>query len=161
MVLFSGTGIDLTSRIAGAPSPRSTVCFSEKFANGQRTRRIASASVASFLIVISSGRSIPTWSDAGTRALITCSASPAAAKPGVSPRPATRPATRPSARNRDLPDSAAHPTRSRAPLRLNVATAVIDYRRGHQRLTGVGRPNDHVVRNIGAILPRTVFLFVF
>ena len=106
--------MDLTSRMAGAPSPRSTVCFSEKFANGQRTRSNASASAVSFLIVISSGRSIPIWSDAGTRAFVTCSASSAAAKSGVRPSPATSP----SARNRDLPVSAAHPVRSRAPSRL-------------------------------------------
>ena len=54
------SGIDLTARMANPPSPRSTVCFSEKFAIGQRTRDMASASAASFLIVISSGRSIPT-----------------------------------------------------------------------------------------------------
>jgi hypothetical protein len=56
-----------------------------------------------------------------------------------------------------LPDSAIHPARSRAPSRLDVAMAVIGYRRGRPRFTGVGRPNDHVVRLIGAILPRSIF----
>jgi hypothetical protein len=36
--------------------------------------------------------------------------------------------------------------------------AVIGYRRGHQRFTGVGRPNDPVVGIIGAILPDRFFL---
>ena len=44
---------------------------------------------------------------------------------------------------------------------LNLAEPGIGYRRGRPRLTGVGRPNDHVVRLIGAILPRSIFVLFF
>jgi hypothetical protein len=58
----------LIERIAGAPSPRSTMCRSEKFTKGHLTRSRASSSTASFWIVIKRGASTPSLSDAVTQA---------------------------------------------------------------------------------------------
>src|SRR4029077_16084054 len=70
MVLSAASGIDAIARIAGAPSPRSTICFSEKFAAAHLTRISASGLLLSLRIVIRRGTSPPDFSEAGTQASV-------------------------------------------------------------------------------------------
>jgi hypothetical protein len=75
-VLLAAIGMDEIERMAGAPSPRSTACFSEKLETGHLMRISASAESVSFLIATSKGTSRPTSSAAGTHASETANSAP-------------------------------------------------------------------------------------
>ena len=137
-------------RASQARLRRDRRCFSEKFAKGQRTRKSASASAVSFLIVISSGRSIPVSPDAGTWAFVSSSASPTVTNPGVSQSPM---ATSPIGRSPDLPDGVWRPRSRPASSKPDVATAAIGYVSAEAR----DAQTKHWVRLIGAILPGSNF----
>src|ERR1700761_248656 len=154
MVLPAGIGIDGIERIAGAPSPRSTMCRSLKFTTGQRTRSSASGSEAWLLMVMDNGRSAPVLSDGGTDAFESCNASLPA----------------PNAGGMQNASNTLNPARSRTRLLLAVISAAwnIDQVSDGRRLNNAGTHRNAnrslgmmmlVLRCTDAVLPQ-YFLFL-
>jgi len=91
---MAAIGMAETARMAGAPSPRSTMCFSAKFATGHLTRIRVSAASDSFFMVISNGRSPPACAAGGTHAcdILTASVAPKSRSVCIPSAAATKPA---------------------------------------------------------------------